>query len=74
MIVQALNNNLQSTNYQVREQGDILFTLLEGAVDANLLIPPFIAQINLANNRSKAQLVDRLASKTVFFIINFRSY
>eukprot|EP00347_Sterkiella_histriomuscorum_P023335 403335038 len=61
MIVQALNNNLQSTNFSVREQGDILFSLLEGAVDPNLLIPPLTAQINLANNRSKVQLIERLS-------------
>lgn len=41
----------------------MLLNMLEGAVDANSLVPPIVAQINLANNRAKSFLVERLASK-----------
>jgi hypothetical protein len=37
--------------------------MLEGAVDPNQLLPPIVAQLNLANNRSKHLLVERLSSK-----------
>lgn len=64
MIVQALNANLSSTNSASKDQGEVLFNLLEGQVDPNLLLPPVVAQINLANNRAKHLLVERLSSKT----------
>jgi hypothetical protein len=63
LIVQALNTNLSSTNSTVREQGDNLLSVLESIIDPSLLIPPFLAQINLANNRSKHLLIDRLSCK-----------
>lgn len=65
MIVQSLNTNLSSTNSQAREQGEVLFNLLEGAVDPGQLVPPITAQINLANNRSKHLLIERLSSKNL---------
>lgn len=64
MIVQALNMNLSSANSTARDQGEILFNILEGATDSNMLLPPIVAQINLANNRSKHLLIERLSSKT----------
>jgi hypothetical protein len=62
MIIQALNNNIGSNNAGVRDQGVVLFNILEGCVEANALVPPIVAQINLANNRSKAALIERLSS------------
>lgn len=64
MIVQALNTNISSTNAAAKEQGEVLFNILEGLADPNLLLPPIVAQINLANNRSKHLLIERLSSKT----------
>jgi hypothetical protein len=64
MIVQAITTNLSSTNAAAKEQGEYLFNMLEGAVDPNQLLPPIVAQLNLANNRSKHLLVERLSSKT----------
>lgn len=64
MIVQALNTNISSTNTAAKDQGEVLFNILEGAADPNLLLPPIVAQINLANNRSKHLLIERLSSKT----------
>lgn len=43
MIVQALTNNLQASNYQAKEQGEQLLQMLEDAVDLNLLVPPIVA-------------------------------
>mmetsp|Transcript_19177 Transcript_19177/g.18317 ORF Transcript_19177/g.18317 Transcript_19177/m.18317 type:complete len:202 (+) Transcript_19177:2447-3052(+) len=43
LIIQALNNNLNSNNMNVREQGDQLFTILEGIVDANTIVQPVFA-------------------------------
>ena len=39
--------------------------MLEEAIDVNLLIPPMVAQINISNNRSKTQLIERLSSKII---------
>jgi hypothetical protein len=63
MIVQALNANLSSTNSAAKDQGEILFNIMEGQVDPNILLPPMVAQINLSNNRAKHLLVERLSSK-----------
>ena len=63
MIVQALNSNLSSANSAAKDQGEVLFSLIEGSVDPSLLIPPIVGQVNLANNRSKYLLVEKLSSK-----------
>ena len=44
--------------------------MLESLVEASNLIPAVVAQVNLANNRSKAQLIDRLISKYTKIIIS----
>jgi hypothetical protein len=43
MIVQALSSNLSSTNTAAKDQGEVLFNLLEGAVDPNQMLPPIVA-------------------------------
>ncbi len=73
MIVQALNTNISSTNAAAKEQGEVLFNILEGVADPNLLLPPIVAQINLANNRSKHLLIERLSSKTHNYFKETRS-
>jgi len=64
LVIGALNNNYASANPQIREAGDLLFTLLEGAVDANLLVQPIVAQVNVVTNKAKAQMIDRLSRKS----------
>ena len=63
MIVQALNNNMSSTNAAAKDQAEVLLNLIENQVDPSLLIPPLTAQINLQGNRAKPLLVERLSSK-----------
>ena len=60
MIVQAICQNLSSTNSKIQEQGDQLMGLLEQTTDANLLLQPVVIQINLQNQKSKAYLVQKL--------------
>jgi|LauGreDrversion4_2_1035121.scaffolds.fasta_scaffold27669_5 hypothetical protein len=63
MIVQALNNNMSSTNAAAKDQAEVLLNLIESQVDPSILIPPLTAQINLQGNRAKHLLVERLSSK-----------
>ena len=38
MVVTTLNSNLSSRNTQIRETGDLLFSILENSIDANTLL------------------------------------
>eukprot|EP00349_Pseudokeronopsis_sp_Brazil_P012510 CAMPEP_0202980360 /NCGR_PEP_ID=MMETSP1396-20130829/86301_1 /ASSEMBLY_ACC=CAM_ASM_000872 /TAXON_ID= /ORGANISM="Pseudokeronopsis sp., Strain Brazil" /LENGTH=65 /DNA_ID=CAMNT_0049720295 /DNA_START=2952 /DNA_END=3149 /DNA_ORIENTATION=+ len=53
---------MNSNNGTVREQGDILFGILEGMADPNLIVQPLTAQLNLiTNTRAKISLIEKLA-------------
>jgi len=61
MIVQALAANLSSNSFNVKSQNEALFNLLEETTETpSQLVQPLVAQINLPNNRSKPQLIQRL--------------
>lgn len=63
MIVQALSQNMSSSNVQVRSSGEQIFSLLENVTEnVNNLVNPIVSQCNMPQNRSKAQLVELLSS------------
>ena len=46
-----------------------MFSLLETSSEPSLLISPIVAQLNLANNKSKPLLVEKLTGK-IFVVSN----